>query len=220
MLQQNTILHIYKATYIILSGVKVQIICNHNKHYPSSRAERNGGRSSSEVHPECHQPECLVQFLSEHQSICPSWQVCLFCQSSASEFLSWFLLHHHGILQQLCWLLRHFYHSVVQFPVADLGYEGGFVRSGALARPRIFCKPRLLSAKNHALLRSVELGVCLRFILAACSLEAVYTGKIAITVDAGKKNMTVSNGYNNTSSLWIIINKGPKGGSLAPLDPP
>ena len=36
----------------------------------------------------------------------------------------------------------------------------------------------------------VELGVCLRFILAACSLEVVYTGKIAITVDT--KNMTVS----------------------------
>ena len=45
-----------------------------------------------------------------------------------------------------------------------------------------------------------ELRVCLRFILAACSLEVVYTGKIAITVDT-KKNMTVSNGYNNTSSL-------------------
>ena len=28
------------------------------------------------------------------------------------------------------------------------------------------------------------------------------------------------NSYNNTSSLWIIINKGPKGGSLASLDPP
>ena len=37
----------------------------------------------------------------------------------------------------------------------------------------------------------VELGVCLRFILAPCSWEVVYTGKIAITVDT-KKNMTVS----------------------------
>ena len=35
------------------------------------------------------------------------------------------------------------------------------------------------------------LGVCLKFILAACSLEVVHTGKIAITVDT-KKNMTVS----------------------------
>ena len=34
----------------------------------------------------------------------------------------------------------------------------------------------------------VELGVCLRFILAACSLEVVYTGKIAITVDTKKKH--------------------------------
>ena len=37
----------------------------------------------------------------------------------------------------------------------------------------------------------IELGVCRRFILAACSLEVVYTGKIAITVDT-KKNITVS----------------------------
>ena len=68
-----------------------------------------------------------------------------------------------------------------------------------------FCKLRPLPAKNHALYvveqyPGVELGVCLRFILAACSLEVVYTGKIAITVDT-KKNMTVSNGYNNKSSL-------------------
>ena len=65
----------------------------------------------------------------------------------------------------------------------------------------------------------VELGVCLRFILAACSLEVVYTGTIAITVDTKNEDMAI-NSYNNTSSLWIIINKGSKRGSLAPLDPP
>ena len=65
----------------------------------------------------------------------------------------------------------------------------------------------------------VELGVCLKFILGACSLEVAYTGKIAITVDTKNKGMAI-NSYNNTSSLWIIINKGSKGGLLAPLDPP
>ena len=102
--------------------------------------------------------------------------------------------------------------------MADLGFhEGGLVKSGALERTPKFCKPRLLPANpnptppppppppftqlNDTL--GVELGVCLRFILAACSLEVVYTGKIAIsTVDTtNKKNMTVRNGYNNTSSL-------------------
>ena len=39
--------------------------------------------------------------------------------------------------------------------VADLGFhEGGFVRSGALAARKIFCKPRPLPVKNHAPLRS------------------------------------------------------------------
>ena len=39
--------------------------------------------------------------------------------------------------------------------VADLGFhEGGFVRSGALARPRKFLKTTPTSGKNHALLRS------------------------------------------------------------------
>ena len=59
----------------------------------------------------------------------------------------------------------------------------------------MFCKPRPLPAENHALYvvgpgveLGVELGVCLRFILAACSLEVVYTGKIAITVDTKKKH--------------------------------
>ena len=93
--------------------------------------------------------------------------------------------------------------------MADLGFhEGGFVKSGTLVRPRKILQTTPTSGKNHALYVNtpgpgVELGVCLRFILAACSLEVVYTGKIAITVDTkkNKKNMTVSNGYNNTSSL-------------------
>ena len=42
----------------------------------------------------------------------------------------------------------------------------------------IFCKPRPFTYTP-----GVELGVCLRFIIAACSLEVIYTGKIAITVD-------------------------------------
>ena len=90
--------------------------------------------------------------------------------------------------------------------VADLGFhEGGFVRSGALARPRKILQTTPTSGQTPPFYvveqyPGVELGVCLRFILAACSLEVVYTGKIAITVDT-KKNMTVSNGYNNTSSL-------------------
>ena len=65
----------------------------------------------------------------------------------------------------------------------------------------------------------VELGACLRLILAACSLEVVYTGKIAISVDTKNKDMAI-NSYNNTSSLRIKINKGSKGGSLTPLDHP
>ena len=89
--------------------------------------------------------------------------------------------------------------------VVDLGFhEGVFVRSGALAHPRKILQTTPTFGQKPRPLRSntpgVELGVCLRFILAACSLEVVYTGKIAITVDT-KKNMTVSNGYNNTSSL-------------------
>ena len=82
-------------------------------------------------------------------------------------------------------------------PVADLGFhEGGFVRSGTLARLRgceKFCKPRPLPAKTTPFYvveqyPGVELGVCLRFILAACSLEVVYTGKIAITVDTKNRH--------------------------------
>ena len=88
------------------------------------------------------------------------------------------------------------YHIVSCFKqsVADLGFhEGGFGRSGALAHREKFCKPRPLPAKNHALLRSRTIPQvlsyrCLRFILAACSLEVVYTGKIAITVDRKKKH--------------------------------
>jgi len=39
--------------------------------------------------------------------------------------------------------------------VADLGFnEGGFVRSGALARQRKFLQTAPTSGKNHALLRS------------------------------------------------------------------
>jgi len=72
--------------------------------------------------------------------------------------------------------------------VADLGFhEGGFV-----TRPRKFLQTTPTSGQNHALyvLNNTpvfELGVCLRFILAACSWEVVYTGKIAITVDTKKK---------------------------------
>ena len=91
------------------------------------------------------------------------------------------------------------------YPVAGLGFhEGGVRKVGRSCAAAKFFKPRPFPAKKkHAFLNNtpgVELGVCLRFILAACSLEVVYTGKIAITVDT-KKNMTVSNGYNNTSSL-------------------
>ena len=77
--------------------------------------------------------------------------------------------------------------------VADLGFhEGGFVRSDAQARPRKLVqttptsglKRRPFTYINNT--PGVELGVCLRFILAACSLEVVYTGKIAITVDTKK----------------------------------
>ena len=68
----------------------------------------------------------------------------------------------------------------MQPAVVDLGFhEGGFMRSGALARPRTFLQTTPFY---------VELGVCLRFILVACSLEVVYTGKIAFTVDTKKKH--------------------------------
>ena len=97
--------------------------------------------------------------------------------------------------------------------MADLGFrEGGFIRQ---ARPRKFLQTTPTSGQKLRPFMQlnntpgVELGVCLRFILAACSMEVVYTGK----------GMAI-NSYNNTSSLRIIINKGPKGGSLAPLDPP
>ena len=82
--------------------------------------------------------------------------------------------------------------NAAHITVADLGFhEGGFVRSGALARLQNFLQTTPTSGLNHALYvlelyPGVELGVCLRFILAACSLEVVYTGKIAITVDTKK----------------------------------
>ena len=91
--------------------------------------------------------------------------------------------------------------------MADLGFhEGGFVRSGALVRPRKILqttptsgqKPRSFTQLNN--IPGVELGVRLRFILAACSLEVVYAGKVAITVDRKNKGMAI-NSYNNTSSL-------------------
>ena len=93
-----------------------------------------------------------------------------------------------------------------QSPVVDLGFhEGGSYGRARLCGHENVCKPRPLLAKNHALYvveqyPGVELGVCLRFILAACSLEVVYTGKIAITVDTKNKGMAIYS-YNNTSSL-------------------
>ena len=68
-----------------------------------------------------------------------------------------------------------------------------------------FCKPRLLPAKTTLFYvvnntPGVKLNVRLRFILAACSLEVVYAGKVAITVDRKNKGMAI-NSYNNTSSL-------------------
>ena len=101
------------------------------------------------------------------------------------------------ILSVIIAIRRDITRLIVQATVADLGFhEGGFVRSGALARPRrfiylFFLQTTPTSGQNHALLRieqypGVELGVCLRFILVACSLEVVYTGKIAITVDTKK----------------------------------
>ena len=85
-------------------------------------------------------------------------------------------------------------------------HEGGFIRSGALARPRKFFanhayfrpKPTLFYVVNNT--PGVKLNVRLRFILAACSLEVVYAGKVAITVDRKNKGMAI-NSYNNTSSL-------------------
>ena len=79
--------------------------------------------------------------------------------------------------------------------VADLGFhEGGVRKVHARLRAREnFCKPRPLPAKTTPFYvveqyPVVELGVCLRFILAACSLEVVYTGKIAITVDTKNRH--------------------------------
>ena len=46
------------------------------------------------------------------------------------------------------WPIIDFFLSI-RFPVADLGIlEGGFVRSGTLARLRNFCKPRPLPVKT------------------------------------------------------------------------
>ena len=65
--------------------------------------------------------------------------------------------------------------------MADVGFHEGGVRKKILQTTPTFGQ-KTTPLNNTP---GVELGVCLRFSLAACSLEVVYmyTGKIAITVD-------------------------------------
>ena len=70
--------------------------------------------------------------------------------------------------------------------------KGGSEGRARLRGAKNFANHAHFRPKTHALLHSRTIPQvlsyrCLRFILAACSLEVVYTGKIAITVDRKKK---------------------------------